>query len=353
MRTEAGDLTGALADFDKAIELDPTDAFAYSQRALALIETGDHAAALADATRATRLHPGGAEGFCSRGLARAYLGRDRLAIADYDKAIELDPDHFQAISGRARAHMREGNAGAALADTERLVELAPDGAILYAFRAAAKAMGGNSAGATTDFDRALAMTDDPEDIGAIMELIEAASPPATEPQHIEHPGAGFAITFPPVWEYAHAAELDPSYWYDAEAVGDVEAWHEQRLSDGLLLESRAFPPFEPSMQWCSLFDDTDMAELLGWRTLAGAAAEYRRWWSDDPDNVSFETAYLDLLVSRVLFIDSRWQDGLDVREYVYTDGERWFRLWCGTYDTSPDDRWFPIAETFEFLPEEE
>ena len=45
-------------------------------------------------------------------------------------------------------------------------------------------------------------------------------------------------------------------------------------------------------------------------------------------------------------------DGTDSREYLFTDRTTWFRLSCSSTDP-PDDRWLSIAETFEFLPEEE
>ena len=251
----------------------------------------------------------------------------------------LDPDYFDAISARARAHIRQGDAGAALSDTQRLVDLAPDGAVLYAFRAVAKAMGGDTSGAVDDFDQALTMTADPEEIDAILEL-KAEAVPREEPQRIDRSDAGFSITLPSAWEYAYAGEVDPDYWYEAEVVGDVKSWYEERLDDGLLLESRGPALSATTAQWCDLFDITELAVLSPpWLDLEDAERSHQEWYAGDPANSGVETAYLELPQGRMLSIDSRWEGDMDVREYFFTDGERWLRLGCSTNGVVADDRW--------------
>ena len=353
LHASRGNPASALTDYDAAIELYPAYAGAHSSRALALIETGDYAAAIDDAERAISLRPELASGHYSRGLARAYLGLDDRAIADYDRAIVLDPDYFDAISARARAHIRQGDAKAALSDTQRLVDLAPDGAVLYAFRAVAKAMGGDTSGAVDDFDQALTMTADPEEIDAILEL-KAEAVPREEPQRIDRSDAGFSITLPSAWEYAYAGEVDPDYWYEAEVVGDVKSWYEERLDDGLLLESRGPALSATTAQWCDLFDITELAVLSPpWLDLEDAERSHQEWYAGDPANSGVETAYLEFPQGRMLSIDSRWEGDMDVREYFFTDGERWLRLGCSTNGVVADDRWQSIAESLELLPKGE
>ena len=52
-----GDLDGAIADLNKAIEIDPNCAVAYNNRSEARLQKGDLAGALADYDRAAELKP--------------------------------------------------------------------------------------------------------------------------------------------------------------------------------------------------------------------------------------------------------------------------------------------------------
>jgi len=167
--------------------------------------------------------------------------------------------------------------------------------------------------------------------------------------------AGFSITLPSAWEYALADDIDPDYWYDAQVADDVETGYQERLADGLLLESRGSALTGTAAQWCDLFDITELAVLSpSWLDLEDAERSHQEWYGADPANSGVDTAYVELPQGRALSIDSRWDGGIDVREYVFTDGDRWLRLGCSTDQVDPDDRWRSIAETFEFLlPKEE
>jgi tetratricopeptide (TPR) repeat protein len=58
---DKGDLDGALADFNKAIELNARLAYAYNNRGLVKETKGDLVGALADLTKALELKPGNVE----------------------------------------------------------------------------------------------------------------------------------------------------------------------------------------------------------------------------------------------------------------------------------------------------
>jgi Tetratricopeptide repeat len=60
---------GTIADFDKAIELDPNDAYAYYSRGLAYEEKGDLDRAIADFAKLIELNPKYAPAYNDRGLA--------------------------------------------------------------------------------------------------------------------------------------------------------------------------------------------------------------------------------------------------------------------------------------------
>jgi tetratricopeptide (TPR) repeat protein len=86
---DAGDLVGALSDFNRAIELDPNYSAAYFSRGLVLRRQADYDGAISDFTKAIELNPI-AEAYLDRGAASKDKGDRDGAIADYTKAIELN-----------------------------------------------------------------------------------------------------------------------------------------------------------------------------------------------------------------------------------------------------------------------
>lgn len=88
-----GKLETALANFEKAIELEPNEATGYLGRANTLNTLGRWEESLYDYERALEIAEGKelANAYANRGRAYALLGEPRKAIADYEKALELDP----------------------------------------------------------------------------------------------------------------------------------------------------------------------------------------------------------------------------------------------------------------------
>src|SRR6266568_3505091 len=86
------DLVGAIAEYDRAISIDPKFAEAYFNRGKARRAGGDFDGALADFDRAINLDPNDAEAYFKRGRAFLIVGNAKFAIADFDKSISLD-DH--------------------------------------------------------------------------------------------------------------------------------------------------------------------------------------------------------------------------------------------------------------------
>ncbi|HWX40148.1 MAG TPA: tetratricopeptide repeat protein, partial [Blastocatellia bacterium] len=123
-RYSAGDLDGAIADFDKAIEInsghiksrgksartqnfaadeggpasgnnilviDPFNALAYYDRGAAWYSKGDLERAITDFDNAIRIDPRYSDAYIRRGRAWHARGDVDRAIADYDRAIRIDP----------------------------------------------------------------------------------------------------------------------------------------------------------------------------------------------------------------------------------------------------------------------
>ncbi len=117
------DYAGALADFNRAIELDPRYAVPYNNRARTyVLNGGDHAKAIRDLDRAIELSPKYALAFENRGLSHLELKDLTKALADFDSAIELNPRSARALNARGVAYERQGNRDRAIADYRRALE---------------------------------------------------------------------------------------------------------------------------------------------------------------------------------------------------------------------------------------
>jgi tetratricopeptide (TPR) repeat protein len=125
-KAKNGDLNGALADFDRAIKLNPKDDAPYYNRAQAKRLKNDTAGAIADYTRAIELGSTNPAAFNNRGNARAENNDRDGAIADYTHAIELKPDYARAYYNRAVTKQAKGDATGAKADFKTAAKLDPD-----------------------------------------------------------------------------------------------------------------------------------------------------------------------------------------------------------------------------------
>jgi tetratricopeptide (TPR) repeat protein len=86
---------------------------------------GEFESALADYARAIELDPQYAAAYFSRGSLHASRGDNKQAIADFDQAIRYDARFAAAYYGRGRAWGLEGHYQRTLADLEKYLELSP------------------------------------------------------------------------------------------------------------------------------------------------------------------------------------------------------------------------------------
>jgi len=82
----------AIAEYNKAIEIDPSYAQAYNNRGDAYDNKGQYDLAIADYNKAIELDPNRGLFYYNRGFAYSKKGRRDLAISDLNKAIELSSD---------------------------------------------------------------------------------------------------------------------------------------------------------------------------------------------------------------------------------------------------------------------
>ena len=110
---------------------DPTDgpvralasAEAYWEHGCAYSEGGDYDRAIADYTKAMQLDPKYRNAYIHRANAYSKKGNPGQAVADYSKAIALDPEYYLPYIYRGLAYANKGNLDLAVADSNKAVEL--------------------------------------------------------------------------------------------------------------------------------------------------------------------------------------------------------------------------------------
>jgi tetratricopeptide (TPR) repeat protein len=117
-----GDYEGSIADYSKALEMNPNLAGAYLGRAMDLSNLGNYDGAIADCNAALKLKPENPEGYFGRGNAEFLQGNFDACIADFTKATELNPGYRWALYQRGLAHAAQTNLQLACEDLDKVYD---------------------------------------------------------------------------------------------------------------------------------------------------------------------------------------------------------------------------------------
>ncbi len=140
---DKGQWDKAIAEYNKAIELDPKFSMAYSNRGIAYRRKGQLDQAISDFNKAIEINPRDAKAYYNRGLTYAKgKGQFDQAISDLTKAIELDPKLAEAYLNRGNAYLQKGQFDQAISDNNKAIEINPKHAKAYFNRAIAYASKG-------------------------------------------------------------------------------------------------------------------------------------------------------------------------------------------------------------------
>jgi tetratricopeptide (TPR) repeat protein len=145
----------AIADYDKAIELNPNLADAWGSRGDAKVNLQRYEEALADYDKAVELNPNLDRAWGARGFAKRNLQRYEEAITDYDKAIELNPNLTEVWGGRGDANVNLQRYEEAIADYDKAIKLNPNLAEVWGGRGDANVILQRYEEAIADFDKAI------------------------------------------------------------------------------------------------------------------------------------------------------------------------------------------------------
>jgi tetratricopeptide (TPR) repeat protein len=121
----SGKTDEALAEFDKALDLDPNNAQALYGRGLLHQGEKQHQLAIDDFTAANGLTPQQAEPLLGRAISYLALDKAKEAAADLDEAVQADPQNAQIWMTRGLAYERVGDKTKAADSYGHAIELRP------------------------------------------------------------------------------------------------------------------------------------------------------------------------------------------------------------------------------------
>jgi len=121
-----GQLTAAVASYERAIGLQPAYVNAYENCGLVLYELGQSEAALQRFDQALVLNPQDPSIHSNRGNAFGGLQQYEAALRCYEQALALDPDYVAAHISQGNALKMLGHYDAAIASYERALAIAPN-----------------------------------------------------------------------------------------------------------------------------------------------------------------------------------------------------------------------------------
>ncbi len=150
-----GALEEALAAFDEALQLDPSNAEAHNGRGAILLSQGEFEPAMAEFNESIRLNPKLCKAYSNRGAAFNRIRKLDRALEDFNEAVRLDPHFHMAFEGRGRCLFDMQRYEEAIEDYSRCIELGASGARAFAMKGLAHQNLGQLDDALADFDQSI------------------------------------------------------------------------------------------------------------------------------------------------------------------------------------------------------
>ena len=159
-KTVDSEYTLAIDCYDKAIELDPEDAYAWNNKGNTLNDLGRYEEALTCLDKAIELDPEGDAALHNIGNSLYGLGRYEEALTYFDKKIELDPKYAHAWHNKGSSLDSLGRYEQALTCYDKAIKLDPKYANAWNSKGSSLDSRGRYEEALTCYDKAIEL--DPE-----------------------------------------------------------------------------------------------------------------------------------------------------------------------------------------------
>lgn len=143
--------------FGLAQSADPDSPVAAMNLGLALAEMGENVGALAAFDRTLQLNPGLAEAHCNRGVPLERLGNRDEALRSYDRAIALEPNHVRAWNNKGSVLLALGRPEMSVDAYDRAIAIDPASSSSHSKRGVALYELGRRLEAKEAFARAISL----------------------------------------------------------------------------------------------------------------------------------------------------------------------------------------------------
>jgi tetratricopeptide (TPR) repeat protein len=216
-----GEIDAAIADFDKAIQLDSKRASTFSNRGIARTLKGDLAQATEDFSESIRIDPNYARAYHNRGLAWSARGEPNRAIEDYSAALRLSPQLHEVLRDRALAWIATGKYDSAIQDFDRLIQLDPNDVRALKGRGDARRHNADYDGAMRDYSVVIQI--DPKNAGAFQDRGNAYRAKGQFDRAVADYGAAIRLTPNNVTLLQDRAELWWKLGQAGKSIADLTA----------------------------------------------------------------------------------------------------------------------------------
>ncbi|MBW4644048.1 MAG: tetratricopeptide repeat protein [Goleter apudmare HA4340-LM2] len=154
-QAKTGDLLGAIASYERAIEMQPDFYEYWFNRGLMLFHLEQFAEAIASYDQAVELKPDFYKAWYNRGGVLGELGEFDAAIASFERAIDIKPDAAECWSSRGLALLKLGQIWESISSYDQALLLQPQDQENWYYRGIALAVGEQYAEAIASYDKAL------------------------------------------------------------------------------------------------------------------------------------------------------------------------------------------------------
>ena len=127
---QKGEVDGAIAHYQKAMQINPDYAEAHNNLSFALLQKGKVDEAIAQCRRALQINPDLAEAHNNLGYALLLKGKVDEAIAHFQKALQIKPDSVQPQGNLGSALLQKGDVDGAIAHYQKALQISPGSAAI-------------------------------------------------------------------------------------------------------------------------------------------------------------------------------------------------------------------------------
>ncbi len=154
-RYAKGDKEEAIAQYRRALEIDPAYVKARTGLGIALFDKGEREKAIVQYQIALKIDPTYPEAHNNLGVALFAMGGREEAVVQYRKALAINPDYAEAHYNLGNALLQLGQMEQAVAQYHKALEITPDDARIINNLGIALAIKGENDGAMAQFRKAL------------------------------------------------------------------------------------------------------------------------------------------------------------------------------------------------------